>query len=68
MAMCIIWFLQNYFKKCILTIVLGRFHMGTLGAKRLIKNLSVTLPSSGVQVTCPTCHTLNTPPTLASHS
>jgi hypothetical protein len=27
------WFLQNYFKKILLDFVLGRSHMGTLGAK-----------------------------------
>ena len=34
MSMCITWFLQNYLKKIILKIFLGRSHMGTLiGAK-----------------------------------
>ena len=33
MSMCITRFLQNYFKKIILKIFLGRSHMGTLGAK-----------------------------------
>jgi hypothetical protein len=32
MSMCT-WFLQNYFKKILLNFVLGRSHMGTLGAK-----------------------------------
>jgi hypothetical protein len=29
--------LQKYSKKCILKIVLGRSHIGTIGAKMLIK-------------------------------
>jgi hypothetical protein len=34
MSMCITWFLQNYLKKIISKIFLGRSHMGTLiGAK-----------------------------------
>jgi hypothetical protein len=37
MFMCITWFLQNYFKKIILKIFLGRSHMGTLGAKTRLK-------------------------------
>jgi hypothetical protein len=42
---------EMYLKK----LFLGRSHMGTLGPKRLKKNLS------GTQGMCPTCHTLDTP-------
>ena len=33
MSMCITCFLQNYFKKIIKNLVLGRSLMGTVGAK-----------------------------------
>ena len=61
MSMCITRFLQNYFKKFILKIVFMTFPYRNIRLIKVNKNLSVAPPSSGVQATCPTYHTLDTP-------